>query len=119
MREDIAMLFFQVWMFTIAMLTILNESMPHLWTCFIGHILGGGWVVSRVVSTQKLARLYRESIVPGLCGGKDHLQTWWEVRLWHTVSVAVITSVVVIILGFLSWKLLKVSTILSPLVLQG
>ncbi|KAH6911884.1 hypothetical protein BKA70DRAFT_1265812 [Coprinopsis sp. MPI-PUGE-AT-0042] len=109
MREDIAILFFHVWMFTIAMLAILNESIPHLLTCLVGSLLGGGWVASRIICTRRMASLYRQSIVPGLCGGVDHLQTWWEIRLWHTVSVVVITGVVIVVLGFLSWKLLKAS----------
>ncbi|KAF6750816.1 hypothetical protein DFP72DRAFT_969167 [Ephemerocybe angulata] len=107
-REDVATLFFQVYLFTIGLVAILNESLPHLGAAFFGHILGGAWSASRVQSTRTLDTFYRNAIVPGACEGTDLLGSWWQLRLFHTIPVVAASGVSIIALGFLSWKLLRV-----------
>ncbi|KAF5339730.1 hypothetical protein D9611_009111 [Ephemerocybe angulata] len=107
-REDAATLFFQIWLFGIGVVAILNESIPHLTAAFLGHILSAGWSSSRILSSKHLASFYREAIVAGPCKGTDLLGSWWEMRLAHTIPVAVFNIVSLIALTFLSWKLLKV-----------
>ncbi|KAJ2915349.1 hypothetical protein MD484_g5063, partial [Candolleomyces efflorescens] len=84
-REDVATLFFQLWLFTIGLVAILNESLPHLGAAFFGHVLGGAWATSRITSTKNLVAFYSGVIVDGPCRGYDPLGPWWNVRLEHTV----------------------------------
>ncbi|TFK17462.1 hypothetical protein FA15DRAFT_326581 [Coprinopsis marcescibilis] len=106
-REDVAILFYQFWIFGLGVVTILNESLPHLWTSFAGHILGGTWAASRIQSTRNLITLYRTVMVPQRCGGFDPLGTWWEARLKHTIPIVAANGVSILIMGLLTWRLLK------------
>ncbi|TEB22449.1 hypothetical protein FA13DRAFT_1509574 [Coprinellus micaceus] len=107
-REDVATLFFEVWLFTLGLVAILNESLPHLGAAIFGHILGGAWSASRIQSTRNLLTIYRKSIVPGPCEGTDLLGSWWELRLVHTIPVVAANGVCILALGFASWKLFGV-----------
>lgn len=51
-REDIITLGFQLWLFSLAIVTILNESLPHLGAALLGHILGTGSSSSMVRVTK-------------------------------------------------------------------
>ncbi|KAJ2936793.1 hypothetical protein H1R20_g317, partial [Candolleomyces eurysporus] len=107
-REDVATFFFQLWLFTVGLVAILNESLPHLGAALIGHILGGAWASSRISSTKEMAKIYRETIVPRACDNVDLLGSWWDLRLAHTIPLVVLNVLGVIALGFLSWKLLRI-----------
>ncbi|TEB36636.1 hypothetical protein FA13DRAFT_1682795 [Coprinellus micaceus] len=106
-REDVATVFFQLWLFGLGVVAILNESLPHLGAAFAGHILAVAWSSTRISGTKSLARMYRDAIVAGPCGGADMLGTWFELRQAHTVPVVVLNIISLIGFGFLSYKLLR------------
>ncbi|KAF6760522.1 hypothetical protein DFP72DRAFT_882417 [Ephemerocybe angulata] len=86
-REDVALFFFELWLFGLGLAAILNESLPHLGAAFFGRVLAGAWASSRIHSAKALAAFYRNSIVASPCQGADLLGSLWEVRLAHTVPV--------------------------------
>ncbi|KAG2008745.1 hypothetical protein CC2G_014139 [Coprinopsis cinerea AmutBmut pab1-1] len=110
-REDVVILFSHLWMMTIGIVAILNESLPHLGAAFFAHILEGAWAASRIENTRTLTRLYRRVIVPGPCEGRDYLGTWWEQRLRHTIPIVVLNVFTILALGFFTWKLYKVYSV--------
>uniref|UniRef100_A0A8H8CEP1 Uncharacterized protein n=1 Tax=Psilocybe cubensis TaxID=181762 RepID=A0A8H8CEP1_PSICU len=107
-REDIVTFLFQIWLFSLALVTILNESIPHLGAAFFGHVLGTGWAGYRVSSSQALTSFYRRHIVPEACGGKDLLGGWWDIRIQHAVPIVIVNSVVLLALLYVSARLYKV-----------
>ncbi|KAF9446540.1 hypothetical protein P691DRAFT_733047 [Macrolepiota fuliginosa MF-IS2] len=108
MREDVVTLCFQFWLISLAFITLLNESIPHLAACLFGHVLGTGWAGYRVQSTIRLTYMYRKAIVPGLCLGKDFLGGWWDQRLTHAIGIIVVNTCTLAALMYLSCRLFKV-----------
>ncbi|KNZ71879.1 hypothetical protein J132_05704 [Termitomyces sp. J132] len=47
-REDIVILCFNIWLLSMAVVTILNESLPHLGASLSGHVFGTGWAAYRL-----------------------------------------------------------------------
>ncbi|KAF9480665.1 hypothetical protein BDN70DRAFT_877383 [Pholiota conissans] len=109
-REDIVTFVFQLWLFVLALVTILNESIPHLIAAVFGHILGTAWSGYRVYSVKHLKSLYRDHIVPEACGNRDMLGNWWDVRISHAIPVVVMNCVALVSLCLLSVKLYRVYT---------
>ncbi|KAF8990258.1 hypothetical protein BDQ17DRAFT_1372156 [Cyathus striatus] len=107
-REDVVTLTFHFWLFSLSVVTILNESLPHLGAVLLAHILSAGWASFRVQSSEKLANVYRGTIVPGPCGGIDHLQNWWEMRRMHAIPILAMNVVTLLVIAFVSFKLFKV-----------
>ncbi|TFK37642.1 hypothetical protein BDQ12DRAFT_685042 [Crucibulum laeve] len=107
-REDVVTLSFQFWLFSMAVVTILNESLPHLGAALFGHILGTVWAGYRMKSTESLTNVYRKSIVPGPCRGVDLLGDWWEVRRDHTTPIVILNILSLVAFIYLSFMLYKV-----------
>ncbi|KAG5645647.1 hypothetical protein DXG03_005638 [Asterophora parasitica] len=105
-REDIVTLFFNFWLFSIAVVTVLNESLPHLGASLAGHILGTAWAAYRITSTWKLRRTYVSLAVNGTCQ-IDFMGDWWELRGIHTIPILVVNVVALAAMGYLSFMLFK------------
>lgn len=109
-REDVTLVFANLWMGVIGIIAVLTESLPHLGVAFFGHILSAGWASSRITHTQALAKIYKSIFVgaSGLCGDHDLLGTWWDLRLKHTIPLVAFNVVTMLVLGWLTWKLFDV-----------
>ncbi|KAH8823863.1 hypothetical protein DL96DRAFT_240512 [Flagelloscypha sp. PMI_526] len=107
-REDIATLTFQIWLLTLAVVTILNESLPHLGTVLIGHVLLTGWAAFRISESFRLKSIYETAIVGGPCRNFDPMGNWWDVRLSHAIPMVVMNGLALIVMGGLSIKLFRV-----------
>ncbi|KAK0432127.1 hypothetical protein EV421DRAFT_2040847 [Armillaria borealis] len=107
-REDVVTLLYQIWMLSLSIVAILNESLPHLGASLAGHLLGTAWAGFRVSSSKHLQDRYNQFIVHGTCDGIDLLQDWWSLRTRHTVPVVVLNVVALLTLLFLSANLYKV-----------
>lgn len=107
-REDVVTLLFQVWLFSLALVAILNESIPHLGAGFLGHVLGTGWAGFRIRSTHSMTMLYRNKVVPEACGGIDVMGSWWEVRMQHSIPILVVNALTLLAFMYLSTRLCKV-----------
>jgi len=103
--EDIVTLCFYFWLFTVSLLAILNDSIPHLAVCVASHFLDTAWAGFRVKTTIQLHSDYNEYIVQGACNGTDILGDWWDVRLSHAIPIAVCNFVVLVAVMYLSWML--------------
>ncbi|TFK26145.1 hypothetical protein FA15DRAFT_616477 [Coprinopsis marcescibilis] len=107
-REDVVLLLSNLWMLTLGVVAILNESLPHLGAAFFAHILGSIWSAIRIHETNSLLVMYRTVIVPRPCQSQDFLGTWWEERLSHSIPIVVFNGIGVLVLGFFTWKLYNV-----------
>ena len=109
-REDVTLVFANLWMGVIGVIAVLTESLPHLGVAFFAHILSAGWASSRILHTQALTKMYNTVFVgrTGLCGDHDLLGTWWDLRLKHTIPLVVFNVVAMLVLGYLTWRLFNV-----------
>ncbi|KAG7447263.1 uncharacterized protein BT62DRAFT_967139 [Guyanagaster necrorhizus] len=107
-KEDVVTLLYQIWMLSLSIIAILNESLPHLGAPLAGHILGTAWASFRVSSSKHLQARYNRFIVHGTCDGIDLLQDWWTIRTRHTIPVVVLNGVALLTLLYLSANLYKV-----------
>ncbi|PPQ64909.1 hypothetical protein CVT24_008249 [Panaeolus cyanescens] len=107
-REDVVTLFFQIWLLILSVITIVQESIPHLGAAFFGHVLGTAWSSYRLRSTVVMMQLYRTQIVPGACGGIDLVGNWWEIRISHAVPIVVFNVLALLGQGYASYELFNV-----------
>jgi len=106
-REDVVTLLFNFWLFSLALVTILNESLPHLGASLTGHILGTAWAAFRVSSSEQLRRNYENLIVNGACR-TNFIRELWELRRAHTIPILVVNAVALGTMAYLSLMLFKV-----------
>ncbi|KAF8910614.1 hypothetical protein CPB84DRAFT_1743449 [Gymnopilus junonius] len=107
-REDVVTFLFQIWLFILSFVTIMNESIPHLGAALFGNMLSTGWAGYRVYSTYNLMNLYRTDIKYKACNGHDLMGDWWEERLSDTIPLVACDAVALLAMTFLSFKLYKV-----------
>ncbi|KIY67672.1 hypothetical protein CYLTODRAFT_323053, partial [Cylindrobasidium torrendii FP15055 ss-10] len=107
-REDVVTLAFQIWMLSLSLVTILNESLPHLVASLASHVLGTAWAAFRVANSKQQEKRYRNLVVRGLCDNVDIMGNWWEIRTSHTIPVIVFHLVALAVLLYLSTTLYKV-----------
>ncbi|KAF8918318.1 hypothetical protein CPB85DRAFT_1214125 [Mucidula mucida] len=107
-REDVVTLLFQIWMLSLSLVTILNESLPHLGASLAGHVLGTAWAGFRVSNSKMLQERYNNLIVNGTCDGIDLLGNWWDIRTQHTIPVIAIHVAALLIYLYLSTNIYKV-----------
>ncbi|KDR76142.1 hypothetical protein GALMADRAFT_156270 [Galerina marginata CBS 339.88] len=107
-REDVVIFLFQVWLFILSFVAILNESIPHLGTTLLGHLLSTGWAGYRVYSTRGLMNFYRNQITPQACSGHDFMGDWWENRIGDALLLVALNGATLLVMLYLSFKLFKV-----------
>ncbi|KAF7785213.1 hypothetical protein Agabi119p4_1378 [Agaricus bisporus var. burnettii] len=107
-REDIVVLCFQFWLLSLALVTLVTESIPHLGAGIFGHLLGTVWAGYRIHSTSHLESVYKDLIVPGVCSNRDFLGNWWDQTRAHAIGVLVVYACTLVALTYLSYKLLIV-----------
>lgn len=107
-REDVVTLLFQIWFFSLATITLLNESIPHLGAALLGHVLGAAWSCYRVSSTQSLRMLYQNQIVPEACDNHDLMGDWWDIRIRHAITIVVVNILTLFCFSYLSFRLFQV-----------
>ncbi|EJD08007.1 uncharacterized protein FOMMEDRAFT_164787 [Fomitiporia mediterranea MF3/22] len=107
-REDIAFLFYQVWLLGISLVTILNESIPHLVAALVMHGLSTGWSGFQVSRTGRYEREYQTLIVNDTCNGVDIIPGFWERRMNYFIPILVLNAVVLAITLGVSLKLFSV-----------
>ncbi|KIK56193.1 hypothetical protein GYMLUDRAFT_47407 [Collybiopsis luxurians FD-317 M1] len=108
MAEDIVTLVFQVWLFLLSFVTILNESLPHLGAAIAGHVLVTAWAGYRIENTYKLQEHYQQLIVQQACDGVDFLGGWWNVRTDHAIPVLIFNVIAFVLATYLASRLYKV-----------
>lgn len=117
-REDLTFIGFQLWVFGMSIVAILNESIPHTLAALATHVLATAWSGYQLVNTASFqSEFVRSTIRSGLCGGGsvNLLPTYWVERRAAEVSVLVVNAVSLLISGALSWRLVKVRSLESGL----
>ncbi|EIM85830.1 uncharacterized protein STEHIDRAFT_121849 [Stereum hirsutum FP-91666 SS1] len=104
-REDIATLFFQLWLLILSVTAILTDSIPHLIAALASHVLDTAWAGFNVHSQLKMRSQYVQFVVGDACDGVDVLNGWWDVRLNHSVPILIVNCTVLVMSWLISWKL--------------
>ncbi|KAE9406129.1 hypothetical protein BT96DRAFT_282076 [Gymnopus androsaceus JB14] len=89
MAEDLFTLVFQIWLFLLSFVTILNESLPHLGAAI------------------KLHYHYQDLIVDQACDNVDFLGNWWDARTDHSIPILVFNAVACITTTYIASRLYK------------
>ncbi|KIM30859.1 hypothetical protein M408DRAFT_65741 [Serendipita vermifera MAFF 305830] len=108
-REDLTFIGFQIWVFGMSVVAILNESIPHTLAALATHLLTAAWSGYQLVNTASFqSEFVRSTIRSGLCGrGVNLLPNYWVERRAAEVSVLVVNGVSLLISAALSWRLVK------------
>jgi len=107
MAEDLFTLVFQIWLFLLSFVTILNESLPHLGAAIAGHLLVTAWAGYRIENMQKLHYHYQDLIVDQACDNVDFLGNWWDARTDHSIPILVFNAVACITTTYIASRLYK------------
>lgn len=107
-REDICFLIFQVWLFGISIVTVLNESIPHLVSALVTHVLSTIWSIFQISRTHQYGGLYKSLVVNDACGGINVLSGFWMKRLSLFIPIFALNAAASIITLFVSYKLFHV-----------
>ncbi|KAG5725084.1 hypothetical protein E4T56_gene10278 [Termitomyces sp. T112] len=109
-REDIVILCFNIWLLSMAVVTILNESLPHLGASLSGHVFGTGWAAYRLAPHELHEQLQDvEKFLTTQCDFNPP-NNWLSVHQLHDIHISILASNIVVLLAmaFLSFKLFKV-----------
>ncbi|THG93525.1 hypothetical protein EW145_g8355, partial [Phellinidium pouzarii] len=109
-RENISFLIFQIWLLGVSIVTILNESVPHLITALITHALSTMWVAFQVSRTGHFESIFKTLVVDDACGGINTMPTFWSVRLRFFIPILALNVVAFVITLVVSLRLFNVYT---------
>ncbi|KAL1662137.1 hypothetical protein GGF50DRAFT_104471 [Schizophyllum commune] len=110
-REDFATGAFHIWLFSVAAVTILNESLPHLLASGVSHILATAWAGYRIHQTLDIRSIYYRLISASdgaACGDVDMLGPWWDMRIQHAIPIVIFNALSLLWFIALSLQLFKV-----------
>ena len=80
-REDITFMAFQVWVMSMSVIALLNESIPHIVSAFITHVLATTWSGFQIYNTHQFKEAYLQATdTPDRCNGVDVLPSYWSQR---------------------------------------
>lgn len=127
-REDVVFLVFNIWVFGMSLVAVLNESMPHMFVgfpvlhitsltavwlvCFriaavVTHIMMTAWAAVQVVTTENFRTEFLRITKDGACRGVNLLPTYWEQRRNIELAELILNVVALFVSIFLSWRLIK------------
>ncbi|KAJ7141871.1 hypothetical protein C8R43DRAFT_1238280 [Mycena crocata] len=107
-REDLVILVYQIWLFSLSMVTLLNESLPHLFAGLAARVLAMAWAGFRVQGNSNLLQTYYHVINTGKCDGFDPLGSWWNQSGSHEIASLVSNTLNLVLMAALSYKLFRV-----------
>ncbi|KIJ18179.1 hypothetical protein PAXINDRAFT_9261 [Paxillus involutus ATCC 200175] len=104
--EDVAHIVFQVWLFTMSLVALIYESIPHLIVVLVAQVLNTAWTGFRIYTGNAAKQTYEQLIVNGACGGIDILGGWWEGEMRY--EILGVNAGILLCMVFLVFKLVKV-----------
>ncbi|KIM39881.1 hypothetical protein M413DRAFT_446801 [Hebeloma cylindrosporum] len=107
LREDVVTLVFQVWLFILALVTVINQSIPHLGAGLLGQALGTSWRAYRVHFINILRDEYHQDVLRRACNNQEFLGGWLEKRIEDAIPLVALNSLALVLLGYFSYKLLN------------
>ncbi|KAL0952724.1 hypothetical protein HGRIS_006957 [Hohenbuehelia grisea] len=105
--EDVVILVFDIWLFSLGLLAVLTESIPHLIASVAAHIIGTIWAAVRIRMAQSWLDMYKRYIVEGSCNGTDFLGAWWDVRARHATPVLFINALATFAMAYISLNIYR------------
>ncbi|KAF7297186.1 hypothetical protein MIND_00951700 [Mycena indigotica] len=106
-REDLVILAYQLWLLSMSMMTLLNESLPHLFAALAARALSLGWAGFRLSGNMNLYHAYEHVIAVGKCNGFDPMGDWWS-QGGIEVAALVFNLLDFLLSAAVSYKLFKV-----------
>lgn len=107
-REDITLIGFQVWVLGMSIVALLNESIPHICTALVTHLLVTIWTIFQVFETEQFRQDFARLTTNGACRPNNLLGSYWEQRKDAEISSAVLNGVALLVSAFLTYKLMKI-----------
>ncbi|KAG9217751.1 hypothetical protein CCMSSC00406_0003560 [Pleurotus cornucopiae] len=106
-REDLVTLAFHAWVFVMMVLTVVNESIPHLVASLAACILGTAWAGARIQTAKSWHWMYRRYIMLGSCDGTDLLGDWFKLRARPAIPIVFINALSTFAFLYLSISIYK------------
>jgi hypothetical protein len=107
-REDITLIGFQIWVFGMSIVALLNESIPHICVALLMHLLVTVWTIFQVFQTDLFRRQFAKIITNGACRPTNLLGPYWQARQSAEISSAVLNGAAFFVTAFLTYRLMKV-----------
>ncbi|KIK97835.1 hypothetical protein PAXRUDRAFT_807634 [Paxillus rubicundulus Ve08.2h10] len=104
--ENVVHIVFQVWLFTMSLVALIDESIPHLIIVLVAQIMNTAWTGFRIYTGGVAKQTYEQLIVNGACGGVDILGGWWEGGMRY--EILGVNAGILLCMLFLVFKLVKV-----------
>ncbi|KAF9219364.1 hypothetical protein BS17DRAFT_761155 [Gyrodon lividus] len=103
--EDVAHIVFQLWLFTLSLVSLIDESIPHLIVVLVAQTLNTGWAGFRLHTDAAAKHTYEQLIVNGACEGVDILGGRWQDQM--RCAILGVNGGVLLCMLFLAFKLVK------------
>ena len=107
-RQDITLISFQIWVFGMSIVALLNESIPHICVALLMHLVVTIWTVFQVFQTVQFRHQFAKIITNGACEPKNLLGSYWGSRQSAEITSAVLNAVSSLIVVMLTYRLMKV-----------
>jgi hypothetical protein len=106
-REDIVFIAFQLWVFGMSAVALLNESIPHILASLLTHMMATGWAAFQIVHTAHFRSDFNSVVTNGACNGISLLPPYWNARRNAEIPSLVLNVISLIVSSVLTWKLIK------------
>ena len=107
-REDMVFIAFQFWLLGMSIVSLLNESMPHIFASLLTHVMATGWATFQITRTATFHSEFNRVITKGACKQITLLPHYWEARGQAEIPSLVMHVVALLVSCFLTWRLIKV-----------
>lgn len=91
-----------------SIVALLNESIPHLFAAVVTQSVVAIWTIQQIFATQSFRSNFNRLTVHGACNGHNLLGSYWTNRKNAEIASAVLNVVDALLIGFLTYKLVKV-----------
>ncbi|KAF8592010.1 hypothetical protein K439DRAFT_1379802 [Ramaria rubella] len=107
-REDITLIGFQIWVLSMSIVALLNESIPHICAALVTHLLVTVWTIFEIFQTEQFRQEFARLTTNGACSPHNLLGTYWDQRKDAEIMSAVFNGVTLLLSAFLTNKLMKI-----------
>jgi hypothetical protein len=106
-REDMTLIAFQIWVMSMSVVALLNESIPHIFAALVTQFLVAVWTIQQIFETESFRNDFVRLTVNGACSGHNLLGYYWSNRKNAEIASAVLNIVDVFLIAFFTYKLVK------------
>jgi len=108
-REDIVFVTFQLWVLTISVVALLNESIPHVLVSLLTHMLATAWSSFQIKRTSNFRAEFTRLTTQGACSPVNLLSksAYWQPRGDAEIASLVLNILGLLVAAFFAWRLTK------------